>query len=134
MAKPFLVPNPFSTMFDNSGVLVASGGKVFTYQAGTTTKLNTYPTSADALAGTTASAGDGFNIKIKKIDSSANTVTITPNGAETWDGASTYVLSAQYQYAEGYSDGVSWIQGPGSSVSTNLTRMMGSFSQSFAFS
>lgn len=199
MAKPFFVYNPVSTQLDNSGVLVATGARRFIYQAGTTTKLTTYPTQDDAIAGTNANAnpliadsagrfgavwatqackivdappgtddppsssyttrdnvtglgqivqskaktttytittsdrdylikcdassgsfainllaaataGDGFNIKIQKIDSSANTVTVTCNGAETWNGSNTVVLYDQYAYVEGYSDGTQWIQ------------------------
>lgn len=34
---------------------------------------------------------------IKKVDSSANTVTVTRAGSDTIDGATTYVLYAQYQ-------------------------------------
>ncbi len=38
-----------------------------------------------------------FRFSVVKTDSSANTVTIDPNGAETIDGASTYVLRKQYE-------------------------------------
>lgn len=41
--------------------------------------------------------GNGRLITVKKIDATANTVTITPNGAETIDGAATYVLAAQWK-------------------------------------
>jgi Cu/Ag efflux protein CusF len=46
---------------------------------------------------------------IKKMDATANTVTIDADGAETIDGALTYVLSVQYQAIEIQSDGTSWI-------------------------
>lgn len=39
---------------------------------------------------------DGARLTFKKIDSSVNTVTIDGNGSETIDGATTYVLSTQY--------------------------------------
>lgn len=45
---------------------------------------------------------------IKKIDSSANTVTIDPDGSETIDGASTLVLSSQWDYAVIISTGTTW--------------------------
>lgn len=45
---------------------------------------------------------------IKKIDASANTVTIDPNGAETIDGAATKVLSAQWQSVTIQSNGAAW--------------------------
>lgn len=43
------------------------------------------------------SLGLGRLVSFKKLDASANTVTITPNGADTIDGAANYVLNAQYQ-------------------------------------
>jgi len=45
---------------------------------------------------------------IKKIDASANTVTIDADGAETIDGALTFVLTVQYQAIEIQSDGTQW--------------------------
>jgi len=45
---------------------------------------------------------------IKKVDASANTVTVDADGAETIDGALTYVLIAQYQSVEIQSDGSTW--------------------------
>lgn len=43
-----------------------------------------------------AAVGNGRLVTIKKIDSSANTVTIDGNGSETIDGATTLVLLNQY--------------------------------------
>lgn len=48
-----LVYSPKMQFFDNAG-LVVNGGKLFIYQPSTTTKMNTYPTAADATAGTNA--------------------------------------------------------------------------------
>ena len=45
---------------------------------------------------------------IKKIDASVNTVTIDGSGAETIDGATTQVLTAQYQSVTIQSNGTSW--------------------------
>lgn len=42
---------------------------------------------------------------IKKIDSSANAVTVTRAGSDTIEGATTYVLSAQYDWVIIQSDG-----------------------------
>lgn len=69
----------------------------------------------DATAGTTtiallaaATAGDGFQIAVKKTDASANTVVIDGNGTETIDGALTLTLSTQYSVAILTSDGSNW--------------------------
>lgn len=44
----------------------------------------------------------------KKVDASANVVTIDPNGSETVDGAATLSLTAQWQRTQIQSDGVAW--------------------------
>ena len=46
---------------------------------------------------------------IKKIDATANTVTVDADGAETIDGALTVVLTTQWQSVTVQSNGVSWI-------------------------
>ena len=55
-----------------------------------------------------ATAGDGFQLAIKKTDSSANTVTIDGNAAETIDGSATLVLSTQNDVAVLISNGTNW--------------------------
>lgn len=57
-----------------------------------------------------AASGYGQNTVfiVKKTDSSGNTVTLDPSGAETIDGASTYVLSAQNDAVIIQSDGTNW--------------------------
>lgn len=54
-----------------------------------------------------ATAADGFTIIIKKIDSSANTVTVNGNGGDI-DGASTFILVNQYDYLAVICDGTNW--------------------------
>jgi len=44
---------------------------------------------------------------LKKIDSSLNAITVTPNGADTIQGAGTYSLILQYNSVTIYSDGTS---------------------------
>lgn len=46
---------------------------------------------------------------IKKVDATANAVTVTPNGAETIDGAATVVLNAQWQVTRIISNNVNWL-------------------------
>ena len=55
-----------------------------------------------------ATVGDGFVVTVKKIDSSANTVTIDADGSETIDGALTKVLSSQYETTTLICDGSNW--------------------------
>lgn len=50
--RPFLVNVPKPQFFNAAGTAPLSGGQVFIYSPGTTTPLNTYPTSANAVAGT----------------------------------------------------------------------------------
>lgn len=55
-----------------------------------------------------AASHTGRQYYIKKTDSSANIVTIDPNGAETIDGNTNWQLTNQYQYAAIVSDGTNW--------------------------
>lgn len=55
-----------------------------------------------------ATAGSGFELTIKKTDSTANTVTIDGNGSETIDGATTQVLAFQNNSMTIISDGTNW--------------------------
>ncbi len=71
--------------------------------------------NCDTTAGTFAvhlpvcnTVGRGYWVGVKKIDSSANTVTITPNGAETIDGHGTYSLDSRWQYVQLKTNGLSW--------------------------
>lgn len=50
----------------------------------------------------------GFKIGIKKTDSTSNIVTITPNGSETIDGASSLGLTDQYEAVWLKNDGSNW--------------------------
>ena len=66
----------------------------------------TFAVTLPAAASTTA----GHEYVIKKTDSSANAVTVTPNGSDKIDGASTYSLSAQYKYIRINCDGTAnWL-------------------------
>ena len=55
-----------------------------------------------------AVGSEGKEYIIKKIDATANTVIIDPDGAETIDGAATKTLSSQWQSLSVVSDGTSW--------------------------
>jgi hypothetical protein len=71
----------------------------------------------------TAVGINGREYVIRKLDSSANTVTITPNGSETVNGSSDIVLDEQYESTIIYSDGANWMQlatGGGGGASSDL--------------
>ncbi len=53
-------------------------------------------------------ASSGRKITIKKVDSAANTVTVTSYGSETIDGAANYALATQNKYVTVQSDGTNW--------------------------
>lgn len=55
-----------------------------------------------------ATAGDGFEVFIKKIDSSSNAITIDGDGSETIDGQTTRNLADQYDALRIMSDGSNW--------------------------
>ena len=50
----------------------------------------------------------GARVRVKKIDASTNTVTVSPSGTETIDGASSHTISQQYETYEYVSDGTNW--------------------------
>ncbi len=68
----------------------------------------------DATAGAkvvnlpTAASSPNRVLTFKKIDASGNTVTITRAGSDTIDGATTLVLSTQYQHVRIVSTGSTW--------------------------
>lgn len=51
---------------------------------------------AQTVALPPAQTVEGQRFTVKKTDASGNTVTLNPNGAETVDGAATYVISVQW--------------------------------------
>ena len=61
-----------------------------------------------ALAIPASSVQEGNNYVIKKIDSTSNTVTITPDSPATIDGAASQTLNFQHQSITLVSDGSNW--------------------------
>lgn len=55
-----------------------------------------------------ATAGAGFEVAVKKTDTSINTVTVDGDGSETIDGATTFPLDEQYEEVTIRSDGAGW--------------------------
>jgi hypothetical protein len=55
-----------------------------------------------------ASISNGYVYYVKKVDATANTVTIDGSGSETIDGGTTAVISSQYECLTIVCDGTSW--------------------------
>lgn len=55
-----------------------------------------------------ASTATNMVVSFKKTDSTANAITITPNGSDKIDGASSFALSAQYDWLTLVCDGTGW--------------------------
>lgn len=55
-----------------------------------------------------AASSTGYQFDIKKIDASANAITIDGNGAETIDDAATATITTQYENVTVYCDGTEW--------------------------
>jgi len=55
-----------------------------------------------------ATAGDGFALTVKKVDASANAVTVDGDASETIDGATTYVLTEENEAVTVETDGTDW--------------------------
>lgn len=105
----------------------------------TTPKTSNYTATAndgvlwgDATAGsftfslpTATSTIKGLELTFVKTDSSTNTITIDPDGAQTINGAASYILYGQYQTLTVYCDGSNWkiksIAGPINSELYNTT-------------
>jgi hypothetical protein len=75
---------------------------------------NDYTTFSDATSGNvTVNLPDattclGRVYVVKKVDASANTITLDGNGSQTIDGALTKVLTTQYEYTKVQSNGTNW--------------------------
>lgn len=71
-----------------------------------------YPCDASATAMTAnlppAKAHKGKRYAIKKIDGTANVVTVDGSGSETIDGSTTQPINTQYQTLTVVSDGSQW--------------------------
>lgn len=86
----------------------------------TTTQLDTSDDgkwiAADATAGgfvitlpAVADVGNGYEVTVQKVDSSANVVTVDGSGSETINGVSDVALEQQYEAITLRSDGTRWL-------------------------
>ena len=96
------------TWQNNSLVTIGWTGTTYFVTANNATIL--VNCAAEALFVTLPAAGSvsGQQYKVKKIDSTANAVTINTTSAQNIDGSSTYVLSTQYYSTTVQSDGSNW--------------------------
>lgn len=103
------------------GATTPSTGRFTGVQAAMVTKTTAYTATTsdftilcDATAAAfsvtlpAAAANTGRIYNVKKVDVSANAVTIQANGAELIDGSNTKAMSAQYQSAQIQSNGTFW--------------------------
>mgnify|MGYP003344750567 CR=1 FL=1 len=79
-----------------------------------TTSVSTILCSATTAAFTvtlpTSVGNSGLVYRIKKIDSSANAITIATTSSQTIDGALTYSLPTQWNFVVLQSDGTNWVR------------------------
>lgn len=102
---------------DNTGAIMVTGfdAALSTKTANYTLIVSDYTILFDATAGNlvatlpTAASSTGRVYNIKKMDSTANTVTIDANASETIDGALTKVISTQFNSYTIQSTGTAWV-------------------------
>lgn len=92
------------------GILTAVATKTADYTAAAEDRVLLIDASVAARTITlpAAAAHTGREYIIKKIDTSANKVTVDPNAAELIDGAPTYTLTAPYESVTITSNGTAW--------------------------
>ncbi len=116
-------------LFTDSGTKTRVRDRHTGYLAVSTTPVTLYATDyqmikVDASGGArtvnlpAASGNSGVFLTIIKSDSSANAVTIDGNASETINGATTFLLTVQYQSVVLRCDGSNWFTQPNSSERT----------------
>lgn len=93
---------------NNSSQIIAWANAQYAVSANNATILVNYPSAPFGVVLPTAASLTGQQYKIKKIDSSANAVTVSTTSSQTIDNALTYPLSSQYQSVTLQSDGSNW--------------------------
>ncbi|MFP5519911.1 MAG: hypothetical protein ACLGGX_08405 [Bdellovibrionia bacterium] len=103
--------DPRSTLQVNGSFATVFSSKTAAYTLNIGDSVIATDASGAAFAVTlpTAVGITGREYTIKKIDNSANAVTVTPSGTETIDGAASYSLGAQWKYVKMISDGANWL-------------------------
>ncbi|MGD8969052.1 MAG: glycosyl hydrolase family 28-related protein [Anaerolineae bacterium] len=109
--------NNSDIIIENAGSLTAGSHRVGyrLVTADYTIARADYVVAVDASSGAqtitlpNAQGEVGRMISVKRIDSSAHLVTISPQADQTVDGANTYSLAAQWQRVRLVSDGAGWL-------------------------
>lgn len=102
-------------MYQDNNSVPQNRGPIRTLTAAGTLSVQDNLLEVDATLGAyevalpAASLATGFQFTIKKIDTTANAVTLNPSSTETIDGELTAVISAQWQSLVIESDGVGWL-------------------------
>ena len=95
-----LIRGTISTASTATTIALADNGRIFNCNASGGGFAVTLPACA--------TVGRGFWVGFKKIDNSANHVTLQAAGAETIDGSNTYFINVQWQFTIIKTDGVNW--------------------------
>jgi hypothetical protein len=104
--------------FDANGQLTRTGAvvtllaaKSAAYTLAATDKTVTGDATSAAFSFTLPSAVGvtGQEYTLKKIDASANAVTVATTSSQTIDGSTTYALSARWKFVTVQSDGANWL-------------------------
>lgn len=97
-----LAPNTEAIVFSQSPYTISSTDK------GSWLLVDTTLGNVVITLESSATAGAGFGLGVKKTDSSNNTVTITAQSGEFIDGAASLVLTQQYQAARLINNASTW--------------------------
>jgi hypothetical protein len=89
---------------------VLSRTSAYTTTASDSTILCNASTGAFAVTLLTSVGNTGLIFTIKKVDSSANAITVNTTSSQTIDGAATFTLSTQWSFVVLQSDGANWMR------------------------
>jgi len=101
---------PTSRLHVAGPIATAYAHKIAAYPITATDSIITSDATAGAHAVTlpTAIGCTGRQYTIKRTDASANNTTVATTASQTIDGATTYVLTAQYKFVTVVSDNANW--------------------------
>ena len=99
-----------SNTLTTAGNLFAYVNKTSAYTLTATDQVVTADGTSGAFSITlpTSASKSGQTYTIKKIDASANAITVNTTSSQTIDGATTYSLATQYKYVTVISNGSNW--------------------------